>query len=1543
MSSAGVSAAPDRSEGSDADSPLSAAQEGIWFLTEFSGARSVYNMPAAYLVRGSIDVGRLEAALNVVIRCHGALSSVAITEEHPVLMRRLAAPRLSLEVVDIDVPIEDPSVPAAAEAFVARPFDLRTALPIRAMLIRASGDAALFVLAIHHMAADGWSINIIARDLSEAYSQGGTNLQAGRIPQYADFVARERQLDRQDRWAQDRAYWLNHLAGMAHTLDLCPRHSRPNVRAFSGQTFCREMPPPLVARLRKYSRDQRATPATMLLALYQALLHRYTGQTDFGIGMPTATRSAPGSDETVGLFVNTVVIRATVESGATFAQLARQVRKTVFTALEHNEYPFLHLVRDARVAPDATREPLAQVSFNYVSLGKCPLQLQGAACTRKHINPSVAKDDFSLELIEEDGRLICLIVYDAELFEPRFVEGFYGALVASLQTVLEEPDSLVKELPLLDDSHRRQILIEWNDTHVETPPSDLVGIEFVCVHQVLGRRAAESDRAVAVVAADQMLTYGELDRKANQLAHHLRGLNVGPDVLVAVCVARAPQMVAALLGILKAGGAYVPLDPMNPPERNAFILNDSAAKVLISESTLTARLPQSEAAVVLLDAHAETIERQPETDPQVCVHPDHLAYCIYTSGSTGRPKGVLVSHRNIINHVRMHASLCALTPDDRVLQFASVTFDTAMEEIFPTLMAGARLVIRPPQLTGPDDAFIDLLRQNRITVLDLPTAFWHLWAKERAPIPDSVRMVIVGGEQLHRTRVDDWRAAHGSVERGSGPRLLNTYGPTECTISVLTFDLSREVLPRGEVPLGRPIANTQVYLLDAALNPVPVGVVGEIHIAGAGLARGYLNRPELTAERFIPNPFGAPGSRMYRSGDLGRYLEDGNIEFLGRNDGQIKIRGFRIELGEIERALSGCPGVREAAVIAREDVAGEKRLAGYVSLQPGATVTIADLRAWLRRTLPEYMVPAAWGFVESLPLTSSGKLDRKALPALVNSPSPARHPPSTPMESALAELWSEVLEVRADAISVADNFFNLGGHSLAAVQLTYLVDRKLQVKLQVRDILMHATLAELARLIASRAEDLADFIRYKERTFAESYQIGRPRPVSSGAVFDPRGYLSDLQNHLLNYVTKYNTPGVAVAVHREGTDYVACAGVESLDSGRQVTPQSLFSPGCVAKPYTATVLMQLIHERKLALDDTVRAHVPEFQLRDAAASDQITVRHLLNHTSGIDQSGLDGVYFGGSAGIEQYVASLRGSSVHFTPGTGAYYSDADYIIAARVAEVVTGKPWDALLREYVLDPIRGEQTRSAVQESCARYISSPQSPGQLVAARHLPADPCNALNPADGSNMLLDIRSLLAFAKLHFPWSDEESNSHGVRPFDREVMRESRVSYDFHPDFNAFGLSWLFYRDGSFGHAGNGVGHQCALRMFPAQQIAVALLANRFPATSVLNEVLAHVSEEFATAPTADQEQFGDLENFVGTFKCDGGSMRVSAAGPRLQITLCDKNGERQALLHRIPQTRYFAVLSDAVGLWGQVTFIGPDSVGKYQYLAHKLRWFKRV
>ncbi|HEY6923616.1 MAG TPA: amino acid adenylation domain-containing protein [Steroidobacteraceae bacterium] len=1540
-----MSAVADRPEEADADTPLSAAQEGIWFLTEFSGARSAYNMPAAYVVRGEIDAARLEAALNRVIRRHGALSSVAVAQQHSVRTRRLAEPRLCLEVVELDAPIEDHRVMREAEAFVARPFDLRSALPIRAMLIRTSGGAALFVLTIHHMVADGWSINIIARDISESYSLGHSSFQDARAPQYADFVARERQLEREDHWAPDRAYWLNRLTGMAHTLDLCPRQSRPVVRTFSGQTFCKEISPPLVVRLRKYCRQQRATPATVLLAVYQALLHRYTGQTDFGIGMPSATRSAPGSDEAVGLFVNTVVIRATVNSDAPFAQLARDVRKSVFTALEHNEYPFLQVVRDAKVAPDPTREPLAQVSFNYVVLGKCPLQLHGSTCSRKHFYPSVAKDDFSLELIEEDGGLTCLIVYDAQLFQPRFVEGFYAAFEASLQAVLDAPDCLVKALPLLDGPQRRRVLFEWNDTRVEVPSSE-------CIHQLFGRQAAAVTHNVAVVSAHHVLTYGELDHRANQLAHHLRDLGVGPDVLVAVCATRSPQMIIALLGILKAGGAFVPLDPQNPLERNAFILNDSAARVLISEETLAARLPRSEAVPVLMDAHAEAIARRSGTDPHVGVRPDNLAYCIYTSGSTGRPKGVLINHRNIANHVLMHASVCALTPDDRVLQFASVTFDTAMEEIFPTLITGARLVMRPPQLTGPDEAFIELLRRNGITVLDLPTAFWHLWAKERAPVPDSLRLVIVGGEQLHRTRVEDWTAGGAAGKHGGGgansgdegiPRLLNTYGPTESTISVLTFDLSREGLPQGEIPVGRPIANIQVYLLDTALNPVPVGVVGEIHIAGVGLARGYLNRAELTAEKFIPNPFGEPGSRMYRSGDLGRYLEDGNIEFFGRNDGQVKLRGFRIELGEIESALLGCPGVRQAAVVAREEAGKEKRLAAYVSLQPGVDVAVAELRAWLRKSLPEYMVPAAWGFMEALPLTSSGKLDRKALPPLIDSHSTVERPPATPMESALAELWAEVLELRADSISVADNFFNLGGHSLAAVQLTYLIDRKLQVKLQVRDILMHATLEDLASLIASRAQDLADYIRYKERAFAESYQVGRPKPVRSGAVFDPQAYLGDLRSHLQEYVTKYNTPGVAVAVHRAGTDYVACAGVESLDSGRDVTPDSQFSPGCVAKLYTATVLMQLVQEGKLALDDPVRAHIPGFHVRDPVASEQVTVRHLLNHTSGIDQSGLDGVHFGGLTGIEQYVAALQGSSVHFTPGTGAYYSDADYIVAARVAELVTGKHWDALMREYVLDPIRAELGHCVGEESCARYISSPQSPGQLVPARHLPVDPLNALNPADGSNVLLDIRALLAFAKLHFPWAGQEANSRRVRPFDRDVMRESRVSYDFHPDFNALGLSWLFYRDSSFGHAGNGVGHQCALRMFPAQETAVVLFANRFPATAVLNEILAHVSEEFATAPAVNDDLLEEMGNFVGTFRCDGGTVRISAAGPRLLMALSDKNGERQALLHRIPRTRYFAVLSDAVGLWGQVTFIGADPSGKYQYLAHKLRWFKRV
>jgi CubicO group peptidase (beta-lactamase class C family)/acyl carrier protein len=612
------------------------------------------------------------------------------------------------------------------------------------------------------------------------------------------------------------------------------------------------------------------------------------------------------------------------------------------------------------------------------------------------------------------------------------------------------------------------------------------------------------------------------------------------------------------------------------------------------------------------------------------------------------------------------------------------------------------------------------------------------------------------------------------------------------------------------------------------------------------------------------------------------------------------------------------------------------------------------------------MVPAVWQFMEALPLTSSGKLDRNALAAFVDSRPVVRRPPSTQIESDLVEMWSEVLGIRQDTICASDNFFNLGGHSLAAVQLTYLVARRLNIQMPMRDLLIHATLEDLARYIASQAstgpgqitvdaaaddaerlplaDDLSGYIRYKEQVFAESYQISGSKSASLPSGLESQEYLSNLQAHLQKYVVKYNTPGLTVAVHRAGTDYVACAGVESLESKKEVTQESGFSPGCIAKLYTATVLMQLVHEGKLSLNDPVCAHMSEFKLLDRMASDQTTILNLLNHTSGIDQSALDGIFFGGTTGIERYVSALQCSSVHFPPGTGAFYSDADYIIAARLAEVVTGKHWDALLHEYILDPIQCMHPTSARTESCARYVLSARSPGSIDVASHNSSDPINANNPADGTNFSLNIRTLLAFAKLHCPWVKQGEELGRTRHFDREAMRNTVVQYGAHPDFNGFGLSWLFYRDGSFGHSGNGVGHQSALRIFPSQQTAVVLLANRFPATAVLNEILANISEVRSPQATAEQVAVVETDKLLGTFKCDGGAIYVSATPTHLKLTLCDKgSGERHALLHQIPQTQYFSVLSDTPGLSGLVMFLFPDAHGKPRYLAHKLRWYRRM
>ncbi|HEY9669184.1 MAG TPA: amino acid adenylation domain-containing protein, partial [Coleofasciculaceae cyanobacterium] len=659
---------------------------------------------------------------------------------------------------------------------------------------------------------------------------------------------------------------------------------------------------------------------------------------------------------------------------------------------------------------------------------------------------------------------------NTDLFDAATITRMMGHFQTLLEAIVDNPQQRVSELPLLSANERHQLLVEWNDTRAEYPLDK-------CIHQLFEATVERTPDAVAVVLQDQQLTYRELNCRANQLAHYLRSLGVEPDVLVGICIERSLEMLVGLLGILKAGGAYVPLDPAYPKERLAHMLSDSQAPILLTQARLLSELPEHQARVVALDRDWDIIARENQDNPLTQVKANNLAYVIYTSGSTGKPKGVMIEHQSVVNLTATVGAEYGMVSCDRVLQFSSISFDSATDEIYNCLTVGGTLVLRTDEMLSSVSTFLQKCREWQVSVLELPTAYWHQIVSELATtgesLPTSVRLISVGGEAVLPEKVRQWQTCVDERWRrqqlGEPPLLINAYGPTEATVEATLCKLSESVLEDtcSQVPIGRPIGNVQAYILDRYLQPVPIGVPGELHIGGVGLARGYLNRPDLTTEKFIPNPFNnQPGTRLYRTGDLVRYLPDGNIEYLGRIDNQVKIRGFRIELGEIETVLGQHPAIRETLVMVREDVPGDKRLVAYLIPKQEPALTISELRHFLKEKLPNYMIPSAFVMLESIPLTPNDKVDYRALPAPEKAQLELEETfvaPRTPVEEKLADIWTNVLGL--EHVGIHNSFFDLGGHSLVAMQVMSRLRQAFGVELPLRSLFETPTVAELAEQI----------------------------------------------------------------------------------------------------------------------------------------------------------------------------------------------------------------------------------------------------------------------------------------------------------------------------------------------------------------------------------------------------------------------------------------------------------------------------------------------
>jgi amino acid adenylation domain-containing protein len=1036
--------------------PLSYAQERLWLLEQIWGMGSAYNLPASVRLRGALDVAALER------------SFVAVVERHEGLRTRFVAVNGSpVQVIDppglFELAIEDLSEPGEGERAVGlrervqvltqQPFDLERGPLFRVHLLRLSSEEHVAVVVMHHIVSDGWSIGVLIREvgaLYAAYSQDRESSLPELAVQYADYAVWQRNWLQGEALEKQVSYWKDRLRDAPASLELPTDRPRPAVQSYRGENCNFILPAELTAGVNALARREGATLFMVLLAAFNVVLSRWSGQRDIVVGTPIAGRTHRELEGLIGFFVNMLALRTDLKGDPSFRHLVQRAKETALGAYAHQDVPFEKLVAELQPVRDLSRQPVFQVLFALQNVPLERLQLPGLELSRTGGGRPTAKLDLSLYVHEREGRLEGYFEYATDLFDASTVARLASHFKTLLEGIVAAPQARLSELPLLSDAERHRVVVEWNATAVDYPRDK-------CVHELFEAQAAKTPDAVALVYENGQLSYSELDRRSNQLGHYLRELGVGPDVIVGLCVERSLEMVVGLLGILKAGGAYLPLDPGYPEDRLAYMLGDAQAPVVVTQDALIEQLPAHGARVVRLDSDWAEIATQPVMPPLNTTLSDNLAYVIYTSGSTGRPKGVMIRHDAVSNLLAAMARKFDFTEKDVLLAVTRFSFDMSVPEFYLPLTVGAAVALQSRQVASNGAMLRKTLKDLNVTVMQATPASWRLLLASGWR-PDGELRVWCGGEALPEDLAADLMAG--------GNEVWNLYGPTETTV----WSTASRLAKNRPVSAGGPLSNTDIFVLDDQLDLVPIGVVGELYIGGAGLARGYLKHASLTAERFVPDPF-KDGERLYRTGDLGRWRGDGELEYLGRIDHQVKLRGYRIELGEIEATLGAHAGVRNAVVVAREDVAGDKRLVAYVIGADATAVNAGELRLHLKQRLPDYMVPSAFVVLDAMPLTPNGKVDRRALPApegdaVIRGEHVA---PRTPVEEVLAGIWAEVLKL--DRVGVHDNFFELGGHSLLAMRLVARVRETLQAELPLRALFEAQSVGELAVRVETARRD----------------------------------------------------------------------------------------------------------------------------------------------------------------------------------------------------------------------------------------------------------------------------------------------------------------------------------------------------------------------------------------------------------------------------------------------------------------------------------------
>jgi amino acid adenylation domain-containing protein len=1052
--------------------PLSFGQQRQWFLWQLDPSSTAYHIKHALRLSGELDIQALRAGFDGLIGRHASLRTTFHPGEDG-SAEQIIQPALQLDITHFDlrhVPFPERETLASNETqrVVAAPFDLTRGPLFRVALIRIAEQENILVMVMHHIISDGVSMQILVDELAAhylAHVQGkAAHFEALPI-QYSDYAIWQRRwLDAGEKERQ-LAYWRDYLGDVHPILAVPADHPRKPIAHYQAARHGFDLPTVLVEGLRRTAQDRGATLFMALLAGFYALLYRHTGQQDIRVGVPTANRNRVETAGLIGFFVNTQVLRSEIHGRMALADLLDQVREAAIDAQAYQDLPFEQLVEALQPERSLSHSPLFQVTINHLLRDYRALQqLPGLTMTDFELGEQAAQFELTLETVESaDGIVRASLIHASELFDSHTVERLGRHYLHILRMLDEHPERSVADIDLLDESDKKQLLA-WSigePRFAGTQP----------VHRLIERQVEKCPDATAVIFNRTELSYAELNRRSNRLAHRLIGLGVKPEVKVGIAIERSIEMIIGLLAILKAGGGYVPLDPEYPPDRLSYMMEDSGIRLLLTQNHVRTRIPPA-SKLDVLEMDALDLSTGIEANPEVALHDDNLAYVIYTSGSTGRPKGVVVPHGPLAMHLTAISEIYDVQPGDRELMFFSLNFDAAAEQWMTPLCGGATIVLSSARGLESDN-FADLVTAHRITTLHLPPAYLRLLLPLERGSGVSVRTCIAGGEAWFATDLEATQAAFENV------RLVNAYGPTETIITPTAWVGSGAAGIDGDyAPIGRPIGERKAYVLDEDLNPVPPGTMGELYIGGSGLARGYLNRPALTGERFVADPFSQTGERLYRTGDRVRWRRDGQLEYAGRLDHQVKVRGFRIELGEIEAQLLAQPGVRDAAVVAQESRNGA-RLIAYVAANAGVLLSSALLKTALGMTLPDYMLPSLFVFLDALPLSPNGKVDRKGLPLPEQLNGQDYDPPTSRIETLVAEVWSEILEV--PRVGLHNNFFDLGGHSLLLIKVQCKLEERLNTRIAIIDLFKYTTVASLAKFLGQEHTERPSLQHHQER------------------------------------------------------------------------------------------------------------------------------------------------------------------------------------------------------------------------------------------------------------------------------------------------------------------------------------------------------------------------------------------------------------------------------------------------------------------------------